>query len=573
MNIMITCLTFCSFIATAYSRSLDLESRQEATNNAPAPNEPESRYVYVVNDVDSTQRGVSPTTGETIFGGHTSIRVDGTSTDGPLIIEIAINQAAIESRGFVIRVKDIGVANTGKPIGFFGPGGSADRRYVVQNGKISLTNAQIFDHQAGTGLVADAWNENPVYVRSTGSTPNTCYDLVDQILDKMGESLDPSMIKEFAKADEYYTSSSDKALVQKLSQVYSCTTEFPDGYKPGPGEDLWVRTFDVVSNPGKPNLIFDTTNLGSCSKLKLSKRGCITPTEVADDTWYTDTSLTGTEIDDLATTPPPDTAQIPTLAEENRAAVAPFQDTISQIGTDGTAVATIGMGRAGGVISAVKLVAREAAQALGEAVGPAFVLLDIVEGNWVGAGLAAVGMALGLAASLAVAGPVGWIFGGLIAALFAILPGLFKSKPHLPGIADRQGILQYSFFGDATHTGNEQCQSQGNPNCTAVFGPGVLSLVFNWNNFDSIAFLIQYNQGYAMTLPEIANAFYDIDDPANSNNGDGSNQIATINCNNKKGEANAFGGWAGDDPTQCNHPSYQLNRQLITLPMLNKTAD
>lgn len=138
-------------------------------------------------------------------------------------------------------------------------------------------------------------------------------------------------------------------------------------------------------------------------------------------------------------------------------------------------------------------------------------------------------------------------------------------------MSDRQGILQYAFFGDSTHTGNEQCQTMGNPNCTAVFGPGVLSLVFGWNNFDSIAFLIQYNQGYAMALPEIADNFYNLDDPKNT--GNGADQIATIECNNKKGEANAYGGWSGDDPTKCNHPTFQLNRALITLPMINQTAD
>ena len=106
-------------------------------------------------------------------------------------------------------------------------------------------------------------------------------------------------------------------------------------------------------------------------------------------------------------------------------------------------------------------------------------------------------------------------------------------------MTDAQGILQWKMFGDASTTGNgtarcplfvsisshdanpplflshfrsfgltsatEQCQKgttdvPGNPNCTALYGSGTLSTVFGLNNFDSIAFLIQYNQGYPMSI-------------------------------------------------------------------------
>lgn len=75
-----------------------------------------------------------------------------------------------------------------------------------------------------------------------------------------------------------------------------------------------------------------------------------------------------------------------------------------------------------------------------------------------------------------------------------------------------------------------------------------------------------------MTLREIANSSYSDDDTANGD-GDGSDQIAIINCNNKKGNASAFGRWPGDDTSRCNHPSFQLNRNMITLPFINQTAD
>ena len=446
----------------------------------------------------------------------------------------------------------------------------SSRRYIVQNGQITFTNAEIFDHQAGDGLVTDAWKENPLYSRGTGQTPNTCLDFVYRLLEHMNLDLDPAMNTIFASGDAYYTIASPKNSVsENVPHVWSEKLELPDGYKPPPGVDTWARIFDVLQDPKQPTLMLDSAVV---CKTKMAKRQCTNPEQFGEDTWFSDT-ITEEELDGLlAGTPPDDSSRIPSIAQETRGTVQPFQDAVGTPETAGTDLATIGMGRAAGVVSAVWLVAREVAQGLGQIVGPAFVLLDMVQGNWVGAGLAAVGLALGAAISMAGAGPVGWIVGGIIAALFTILPGAWEKK-NIAAIGDRVGILQYAFFGDSTHTGNEKCASQGNPNCTAVFGPGVLSLVFGWNNFDSIAFLIQFNQGYAMTLPEIANSFYDLDDPKNNDHSDGSTQMTTIKCNNKKGTSNAFGSWEGDDPSKCNHPTFQLNRPMITLPNINHTAD
>ncbi|KAL9076958.1 MAG: hypothetical protein Q9161_000591 [Pseudevernia consocians] len=57
------------------------------------------------------------------------------------------------------------------------------------------------------------------------------------------------------------------------------------------------------------------------------------------------------------------------------------------------------------------------------------------------------------------------------------------------------------------------------------------------------------------------------------NTPNGSNQIATIKCNNKPGHSNAFDGFDGDDATICNYSTFQLNRALITLPIIYEIAD
>ena len=501
-------------------------------------------------------KAVSTTTGKPIFGLHTSLQIGGTGRDGPLRIEIGFTQYAM----LQLRAFDFGVSQSGQPIGFWGISNS--RRYVRQTGQTAVTNAEIFDHQAGTGLLAQVWNQDPHYRRGTGSPPNTGIDLVQRLVGALNLTVEPSMALIYSNGEEYYTSHSD-TYEQVIDDIWSIQQQNSTSTN-----NEWARVFDVVTNPAAPALMLDSRNatLGGGTVTEGHTRAQ-NPVVFNPGAWYPDAVPQA----EMNNSPPPDAQKLPTIQEESKSAVSPFENTLGQKGAAGTVeTAEITIGRFGGVIFATYLVGEGVAESLGAAVGPFFVLLDMVNGEWLSAALCAVGLALATVSSLLVAGPVGWIFGTALATLFAILPGFWK-KPHIPKIGDKQGIVQYKFFGDSTHTGNEQCRSLGNQNCTAVFGPGVLSLVFGWDNFDSVAFLIQYNKGYAITIPELASQFYNIDDPSNS--GDGSNEIATIKCNNKKGTSNAFGGWEGDDPGNCNNPTFYLNRTLITLPVINETAD
>ena len=549
MKLAFILLIFFFSSLTALSHPTTLGSRQ---NPQPSPPRP----VYLITDVDMEAKAVSTTTGKPIFGLHTSLQIGGTTVDGPLRVEVGFNQYAM----LQVRASDLGVSQTGQPIGFWGVSNS--RRYARQTGQTSITNEEIVNHQTGTGLLGQVWNQNPFYRRGTGLAPNTGIDLVQRLLGALNLTVEPSVALMYSNGEEYYTSYSD-AYEQKVDYVWSIQQPVNSS-----GTNEWIRVFDVVTDPTAPALILDSRNASvDGGTLAERRKRSENPAAFNQAAWFSD-SVTQAEMNNL---PPPATKQLPTIQQEAKSAVAPFENTLAQSGSAGLVeTAEITMGRAAGVIIATFLIGAGVADALGAAVGPFFVLLDMVEGQWVSAALCAVGLALGVASALLVAGPVGWMFGAAIATLFAILPGIWK-QPHVPNIGDKQGIVQYKFFGDDKHTGNEQCQSLGNQNCTAVFGPGVLSLVFGWDNFDSVAFLIQYNMGYAITLPELASQFYNIDDPKNS--GDSSNQIATIKCNNKPGHSNAFGGFDGDDTTKCNHPTFQLNRALITLPIINETAD
>ena len=551
MMLIFVLLHFLLSPLAALSHPTTLGTRQ---NVQPLPLRP----VYLIADVDMEAHGISTVSGKPIFGLHASLQIGGTTVDGPLRVEVGFNlNAMLQLRAF-----DFGVAQSGQPVGFWGVSNS--RRYVRQTGQTSVTNADIIDHQTGTGLLAQAWNQNPLYRRGPGSATNTGINLIQRLLGALNLTTESSMALIYSRGEEYYTSYSD-TYEQAIDNVWSIQQSNSTSTT-----NQWVRVFNVVTSPVAPALLFDSRNasLGSGTLTERQKRSedAVTFDQAA---WFTD-AVTQAEINSL---PPPATRQLPTIQEEAKSAVAPFEHTLGQIGAAGPVeVAEVNVARAAGVLIATYLVGEGIAEALGAAVGPVFVLLDMVQGEWVSAAMCGIGVVLGTVTALLLAGPVGWIMGAAVGALFAILPAIWH-KPHVAAIDDKQAIVQYKFFGDSTHTGNEQCRSLGNQNCTAVFGPGVLSTVFGWNNFDSVAFLIQYNKGYAITLPELASYFYNIDDPANKNSGDGSDQIATMRCNNKKGTANAFGGWEGSDPTKCADPSFQLNRALITLPFINETAD
>ncbi|KAL8847515.1 MAG: hypothetical protein Q9221_007443 [Calogaya cf. arnoldii] len=218
------------------------------------------------------------------------------------------------------------------------------------------------------------------------------------------------------------------------------------------------------------------------------------------------------------------------------------------------------------VKTTIKLVSQDVAVAAGvagRALGAAFVILDLVHGEWVGGAFGAVGLALGVVTGFTVAGPVGWIVGGPISALFAILPGVISSQdsPKLARVDNMTEVIQYTMFGQSYITGNEECQKQ-NPTCQALYGPGTLSAVFGWENFDAIAFLINFNKGYPMSIPDMASAF--------QFNGTGSNSVATVDCHNDRQFRNNRR-LIGDDPKYCNRPQFALSRGFV-LPVINESA-
>lgn len=127
----------------------------------------------------------------------------------------------------------------------------------LPNGVTTLTNAELFDHQGGKGLVADAWRQDPVYVIGTGAKPNNCIDLVVRVLAEMKLPINPATQELFDNSQEYYTHYS-KRLVERIQDVCSAE-QWPSRDKPET-VIFQLRVFDVVEDPEHPRLISEKTD-------------------------------------------------------------------------------------------------------------------------------------------------------------------------------------------------------------------------------------------------------------------------------------------------------------------------
>ena len=246
---------------------------------------------------------------------------------------------------------------------------------------------------------------------------------------------------------------------------------------------------------------------------------------------------------------------------------------------EGKVETPVSMVRQQGIFQTVSVISQEAAFAAGITViaaAVAFVIVDFVDGNYIGGSMGVVGLLAASILPLLIDNPIGVLFGTIVAMLFFILPGMFGGgrRPEAPPLHNTTEIIQYTFFGDSTHTGNEKCQ-QTTPNCIASYGPGILALTMKWEYFDAVAFLLWANEGFPMTIPDIAVAFgnassFDKDVSATA--------VVQITCgnfvNSHLGGQDRSGRvtWSGTDNNLCNTPKFHLNRDLIMLPNINQTA-
>ena len=474
--ISICCISLIQAKPSIHSEGLWRTGHVETTLEARLDGPP-MRNVYAVADISLRPMVVSPKTGRPLFYGHAFLHVEGSAQDGAIRVE------HVQPRPFQIgmRMLDYTVQNNDKAT-LVPKTTKSTVRKIFLVGQTPLTNAEFADPKTGKGIILDVWSKNPTWVQGS----NCCNQFVQNMVKKLGLTNAREFNIYVGKAKEYAS--------LKLTPLTK--TELP----------LYLDTVtEWGGSGGNTQVEFDTTNL---QEPKL-----VAPAAPVDESNYVaDTAVQGDDglkmpLEKPGTIPPPlpspfDDVALSSIADSSSQAATgnnnpPSDDTpetekspatVDVTGDKTQAVTSL---RIGGVASDLTVVLEETAKAVGiagVAAAPLFVILDFVNGKPVGGAFGAVGLFLTEIALTAIDGPIGWVIGGL-AALFSILPSFFsKGAAQLPAAKDATQILQYTMFGDITHTGNEKCREQ-NPNCTALYGPGVIGTSLKWNNFDPIVVL------------------------------------------------------------------------------------
>jgi len=319
-----------------------------------------TRDVYVVCqlvDLPHTARD-----GSTEFPMHSFLWVSGTDVDGPLKIEVATKN----NNDPYVRVKDFTTAGTSDEI----PSHWADSK--VSQEKTRLSNKNFLDSSTGKGIVKDALYEDAIYRVGPGhmGNLNTCHTLVERILRRLNIPLARETGRYFDSFDRYGVT-----MFGNVDQAMEVTQ--------------YVEGTDRATNNLKGT--FDTPT-DHCRKGNMKRGGaCSRASQMPADV------LDVTSTDTIPSRPPPASVKagqgLKVSIVKNGGVLTRF----TSIGTDAVA----GLGVAATVAGAV------------------FVILDFVDHNWVGGAIGAVGLAASLAAGFALSGPLGWVVGGAIAALFA----------------------------------------------------------------------------------------------------------------------------------------------------------
>ena len=333
--------------------------------------------------------------GKTVFPSHSALYIAGNDQDGPLKIEIADDKALPADEGLNIRVLDLTPAQSHKVYTI------GAKRFVTVQTQTRFTNKAFMDPETGKGLVADAWAQDTVYRTGTinKGNINTCNTFLQRLIESgLGGKLTDD-------AKVYF----DKAAVW--------TEELNKGGITREVKKLRLESADADGTKTRKEFNVDA----ACGKRK-SKRGrtCDAKVSAADDMSQKIDNFA--QINELAVDPIASSLSESELALDENGDLtdkAPLKDIIStkDKGTGQTSLA-----RAGGTLTSFTAVGKEALGALGvtgTVAGAVFVILDFVEHSWVGGAIGAVGLAVGIAAGFAVSGPLGWVVGGAIAALFA----------------------------------------------------------------------------------------------------------------------------------------------------------
>lgn len=323
--------------------------------------------------------------GLTTFPWHTALLIQGNTADPPIKMEIYDESGDWKWKG------DFGYDRKV----------DSNERDIFQ-AKTTLTNDQIID-KAGAGPAWDALVQDPEYRTgpSNRGKMNTCHNFAARMLNNMGIQVTDEAQKWMAAYDTETETKDDTKPVKSLQ-----ITE----RKPGARKGTVAREFKVP--PGKAGKSGCKKRDGDCAKAIVSE---------GDDgragPWQNEL-ITLKDQSGLVPEDFRDPSAFDTVAD----AKPPPPGTVH-----GPKGATVGFAKAGGVLKTFTMVGKEALGALGVAgtvAGALFVILDFVGHDWVGGAIGSVGLVAGAVAGFAISGPIGWVVGGAIMALFASMSSL-----------------------------------------------------------------------------------------------------------------------------------------------------
>ncbi|MCJ1259542.1 hypothetical protein MMC24_007380 [Lignoscripta atroalba] len=497
---------------------------------------PQPRPVWII--ADSTPDPWAVIGGEwgsnPIMNTHMSVHIGGNAQDGPLRVTLNERNGEIG-----VSATDWGTNHSTYPIGL---DAHAQRiRNLLEVGQTVSTNAQLVDGATGKGGILDAMIQDTVY--KTGA--NGCNQFAAALLKTMKIPVPPAVQRLIQASVPYLAAvGAVEKVVDGIPLRYSRMTEW--------GSSIYPTSEWNVKDPKNPEAKIVNINVDVSGDLEDEAR-----------------VLPKNENPKPIAQPHQEYARFPD----------PFKPKDIARTNPNSKAGTYMFARSNGVKSLVSMTAQKIAQTVGIAglaAGPVFIVLDFVNGHWLGGALAAVGLAIGIAETIFLStGPVGWVLDIFVTAFFAILPGLFHKK-HDPKSNNATEIIQWAMFGDATHTGNEKCRDgdgdvPGQPDCIAVYGPGVIASTFHWEMYDAILFMINFNEGLTMSIPDMAAAFTIFQQPAYGPDKPLPPElVAAIQC-----QPSIMGSGINADVNEeiCFHSKFTLNRTLINLPNLNQNGD
>ena len=210
--------------------------------------DPPPRIVTVISDV---RTNVHSPTGEQLFPIHSAIDFAGNDQDGPMRVEIVIDNNERNKGNLALRALDLTTFNSGRTISRQGPPDTV--RHLQEIGQTRLTNSEIADLRTGKGLVADTWALDNVWRTGPANLPvNTCSTFIRRLVRALDLEFEGEMVNIFARDDEYFQTYA-RSQTHQIDYLLRETLSSPKDRKEW---NHWRIAYDI-SNPRQPTRDFD----------------------------------------------------------------------------------------------------------------------------------------------------------------------------------------------------------------------------------------------------------------------------------------------------------------------------